>query len=236
MMTLLCLLISQSFAFGPPSVSENNEGVSRYQSEDYLGASKSFNEALGRDPSRPEYHFNLGQTFAQGGEPEKALQEFQWVEKNPQSSNEIKFKSMFNAGNLMVAAKKIDEALAYYQKALEYDPQSKETKTNIELALKQQQGGGGGGGQNDQKQKNQDKDQNQNKDQNDKQDKGDKKDQENQVGQEPKPQKRQFKSPQMTEAEVRQIMEELKRQEEALRAKMDEKKRKRPQENKGKDW
>jgi tetratricopeptide (TPR) repeat protein len=236
------LIMTNAFALGPPSVDHNNKGVDLFKSEDYATATKEFNEALGRDSNRPEFHFNMGNSFLKNGDVEKALQEFESVDKNIKSSPEIKFKSMFNAGAALVESKKIKEGLAYYQRALEYDPNSKEVKTNIELALKEQQGGGGGGGgQNNQPNQNKDKKDDKNKEDQ----KGDKDDQDQKSGEKktpqggqepPRPQKKQFKSQSLSEGEVRQIIEELRRQEENIRAKADEKKKKRPQDTPGKDW
>ena len=64
-----------------------------------------------------------------------------------------KFKALFSAGAVAGELKRVDEALDYYQRALEHDPKSVETKSNIELLA--QQGAGGGKGDDDQKKQDQ---------------------------------------------------------------------------------
>jgi Ca-activated chloride channel family protein len=243
MKILFFLLIStKAFAFAPPNIETNNEGVKQYRAEEYQEAFKDFAGALAKDPFNSTYHFNLGDTFMKGGELPKAMAEFEAVEANPKADADLKFHAMFNAGNVAIEAKDLSKALSYYQKALEYKPDSKETKANIELALKEKDKGGGG--QNDKKnqeggQGNNDKQQQQ--DQKD-QDKDDKKDQNKNNGQgqgptpTPRPTPHGFKSQDLNEGDVRRILEELKRQEEQIRAK--QYKDNKPKKDQGieKDW
>ncbi len=238
-----CILLFGSVAFGgfaPPSVNKNNAGVSKYKSEDYTGAVQDFAGALGKDSFKPEYRFNLGQAFAKNGEPDKAIAEFDVLAKDPNTTPELKFKALFNAGNVAVEKKDIPKALQFYQRALEINPDSVETKTNIELALAQ--GGKGGGDGQDQKDKdgkgegkNQKEKQENDKDgkEKDKKDEGDK----GPPKQGPKPKPRPFKSESLSESEVRQILEELKRQEERIRSQHDKQRSQKNQEqNLEKDW
>src|ERR1700728_3124100 len=135
-------LSSWTWALGPPSISANQDGVNHYKGEDYSGAFNDFAKALGKDAYNPTYHFNLGDAFLKNGDPGKAISEYEAVEKNPKSPTELKYKSMFNAGNAALQAKDTAKAMQYYQRALEYVPQSKEVKTNMELAMVESQGGG----------------------------------------------------------------------------------------------
>jgi Ca-activated chloride channel homolog len=208
-----------AFAFGPPAVNSNDQGIKDYNSEKYQEAFQDFANSLAHDSTNPAYHFNLGDSFYKGGELPKAMAEFEGVEQSPKASPKLKYKAMFNAGNAAVEAKDIARALQYYQRALEYQPDSQEVKTNIELALKENQKGGGGEDQQKQKQGGQG-------DKNDKQqqNQGDKKQEEkrDQTGQPqqptPKPKPQQFKSQALNENDVQRILEELKRQEEEIRA------------------
>lgn len=243
---LILFILSQgekARAFGPPSVESNNEAVQQYKAEKYQEAFNGFADALGRDPFNPVYHFNLGDTFYKGGDLPKALAEYEAVESSPKASGDLKFQAMFNAGNVAVEKKDIPKALEYYQKALEYKPDSRETKVNIELALKEQQNQGGGG-QNDQEKKQNDKDgkdqdKNNKNEKNDKSDKGDqKKDDNQQQGPQPtpKPTPHGFKSQALNENDVRRILEELKRQEQEIRAKQYKENKNGADRNIEKDW
>jgi Ca-activated chloride channel homolog len=239
LMPLLFFISMPAFAFGPPSIQYNDDGIRKYQTEDYGSAFDDFAKALSRDPFNPAFHLNLGDTFMKNGELDKAASEFEAVEGSPKSTQQEKFKAMFNAGNAAVSAKDIPKALKYYQRALDYDPDSLEVKTNIELALASQQGGGKGDDK-DQKDKKDQKDQklggddkkqqDQNKDQNKDQQK------EPDKGPGPKPTPHGFKSQALNENDVRRILEELKRQEEEIRAKQYKERRDTPEREIEKDW
>lgn len=192
-------------------------------------------EALKDAPFNPAIRGNLGLAFELNEEKEKALKEFKAANKYAELSDddELKFISRFNLARAY-GVEKIDLALETYQKALELKPDSIEVKTNIELLLQQQQGQGKGkGGQGDNKNKEKD-DQNQDgegdQDQKDKDqsDNSDKKPQQQQK------QKKEFKSKELTKNDVRRILEELKNQEQKIRAKeFGGKAKERPL---GKDW
>jgi len=215
--------LSMARAFGPPSIEANREGVKLYNAEDYPGAFKDFATALGKDARNPAFHFNLGDAFLKNGDPAKAIEEYESVDQSPTASPDLKFKAMFNAGNASVQNKDIPNALSYYQRALGYKPDSGEVKTNIELALKEQQGGGGG--QKDQKKDQKNEDQNKEQQANKSEDKKD-----------DKPQPKPFQSQALNENDVRRILEELKRQEEQIRARQNIDNRKTPEKQVDKDW
>lgn len=193
----------------------NNEGVLSLIKENPYQAYKKFVEALAEDPFDPSIRINLGVAFAANKENEKALAEFKQADEYAGDDLEVKFMARFNQGVMLSAMGDIPGALKAYQGALDINPGSLEAKTNIEL-LWQNQGGKGGGGQNDKKDKN-------------KSDKGEggegdpKKDQDPNDGQnqekdnqqnQPKP----FDSKDLTPDTVKKILDELKSQEQRVRA------------------
>jgi Ca-activated chloride channel family protein len=216
------------FALGPPSVSANQDGVTHYKSEDYSGAFNDFAKALGKDAYNPTFHFNLGDAFLKNGDAAKAMSEYEAVEQNPKASGELKFKSMFNAGNAALQAKDTAKALKYYQRALDYNPQSQEVKTNIELALQEQKGGGSSDEKKDDKDKKDQKD--------DKQQQPQPNDSKQGQQEKPKEKPKPFQSQALNENDVRRILEELKRQEEQIRAKQNIDNKKTPEQQVEKDW
>lgn len=228
-MKLLIVLLTTFTAHAtltPGVIRKNNEAAESLKNERNGEAYRTLVDALAQAPFQAELHLNLGLAFERNGEKEKALAEYANVAKNSDRP-EYRFQALFNAARLKGEMKKIDEALELYQQALELDPESVEVKTNIELLLA---GGGGGGGGN------------QNDDQKQDGDKGDqKKDGEGEQpnnkprqGTDPKATPRPFNSQELSNQDVRNILDELKRQENQIRAKEYEK---RPKENKsGKDW
>ncbi len=203
------LLTFQSHGLNIDSIRENSKGVSEMKAENFSAARQKFLEALGKEPFVPEYKMNLGLSFEAEKETEKAIKEYQGALKMAQTP-EQKFYAQFDIAQVYGAQKKIPQALYYYQKALDINPESIEVKTNIELLMKQDQGGGGGEGQDQQKdQKGQGNDQSQNKN-------DPKQDQNPQQEQKQKP--KEFQSKELTKDDVRKILEELKNQEQSIRA------------------
>lgn len=243
------------------AVQLNNQAVGEIEKELMPAAQDHLIQALGKSPENSTLHLNLGFTFEKANQPEKAQASYEQALKFAKDSDS-RFDAYFNLGHLAQKAEKTDEALQYYQAALLENPDSKETKTNIELLMKQEENK-----QNKNKdQKDQDQkqnQQNQNKDQ--KQDqKGqqnkDQKDQQNKDGQQNKDQdqkdknkdgqqkqdqnqkqyshqqapKPQFKSDQLTQSDVNKILGELKQQEQRIRAEYNRKEVK--EKANDKDW
>ncbi|MEQ1876666.1 MAG: tetratricopeptide repeat protein [Bdellovibrionia bacterium] len=205
----------------PGLIDKNNEAVKLLESEKNFEAYKTLTDGLADSPFQDELHLNLGFAFERNGEKAKALAEYEQVAKTSPNL-EFRFQALFNAARLQGEAKKIDEALKLYQQALELAPDSNEVKTNIELLLAS--GGGGGNGDDNKEQKPDDskdpKDGDGNKDP--------------KKGQGPKPTPQPFKSGELNKQDVKNILDELRRQENQIRAKENEKK---PKENRsGKDW
>ena len=218
----MSLMLSLFFWFGveaqaanqlsTDSVRNNNAAVDEFTKKNYYSAYQGFLRSLVRNPFSPQIHLNLGLTFQQNEELEKALGEYKLVTRLPGVDPESIFQAHFNAATVYTALGQIPEALAEYQNALEVHPDSKEVKTNIELLWQQQQGGGKG--------KNKDKDKKPN-------DKDDKKDKNKDPNQEPQPEEKKkpqkFDSEKLNQDDVRKILEELKNQEQQIRAEMNKK-------------
>ncbi|WP_413612488.1 tetratricopeptide repeat protein [Bdellovibrio sp. HCB-110] len=215
----------------------NREGNSALKGQTYPAAMEKYIEALRYDPFIGQLHLNLGLSFEGLQQAEKALQSYKEAEvlAEKEKNFPLVFMARFNQAQLLGKAKKVDEALAIYQKALEIIPSSMEVKTNIELLTQSQQGGGDGQNQ-DQKdqqgQQNQQQQQQDNKDQKDK----DKKDEpkEGPKQQSPKYKPRPFQGKELSEGDVKKILGELKQQEEKIRAEYNRKEVK--EQPRDKDW
>jgi Ca-activated chloride channel homolog len=188
-------------------IQNNNRGVKSFTDERLSDSYNSFVTSLSDLPFSPEVHYNLGRTFFENKEYEKAYKESMTAAKFAEPNSETRFQALFQAGAALGESKKVDEAIAVYQLALEIKPESKEVKTNIELLTQQQQGGGQGDQQQEQKQDGE----GQGDQQKDQPNQGPKQDQKKQ----PKP----FKSDDLSKKDVENILDELERQEEGIRAK-----------------
>lgn len=215
----------------------NKEGADFLKKQNFSLAEKNFIKALGDSPFSAELQLNLGLTYYGLGQMEKAQAAYEAAAKLA-TDDKVKFMAQFNLGELHQKAKKTDEALKYYQEALKYEPDSRETKVNIELLIQDKQKGGGGKDQD----KNQDQKQQQGQSGSDDKDGKDKQDQKND-GKEPKEKqgiskgkapKPQFNSKELTQSDVNKILGEINQQEQKIRAEFNRKDAK--EKPRGKDW
>ncbi len=193
------------------------------------------------DPLSAKTHFNLGNSFLLREEFGKAFKAFRTARSLAKNNPQLQFQSYFNMAVAATGLKDLNLALSSYQAALEIQPESIEVKTNIELLLKGDGGGGEGNPenkdkssnqqQNEQQQKDQEK-QDQQKDPQEEKDANDPKQEKDKPKPQPTPAK--YKEIDLKEHEVQMLLEELKRQEEQIRAKFEEKKTK--GKTNGKDW
>lgn len=229
MKTLLLafLALTANATLTPGVIQKNNEAAESLKNERNGEAYRALIDGLAQAPFQEELHLNLGLAFERNGEKEKALAEYAGVAKSS-ANPAYRFQALFNAARLKGEMKKIDEALELYQQALGLVPDSEEVKTNIELLLASGGGGGGGDQQDDDKKNDGDKG-DQKKD-----GEGEQPNNNPRQGTDPKATPKPFNSQELSNQDVRNILDELKRQENQIRAKEYEKK---PKENKsGKDW
>lgn len=212
------------------------------KAEQFEQALQVYLSLLETDPYEARTHSNVGVLLGHLQKPEEALKALQYALKIAEAQNDMQaqFAIHYNLGVQFGAQKKIPEALLHYQAALDLNPTSIESKTNIEL-LTQQQGGQGQGDQSNQDQNKQDS-----KDNKDQKGKGDKpkdskddsdqkKDESNKKAENsPKYKPRPFKGDQLSENDVKKILGELGQQEKKIRANFDKKERKESRNEK--DW
>lgn len=206
------------------------------KTEKYEAAANDAIQSLKREPFAPEHHLNLGLAQEGLGQVQKSLGSYKMAEELALEQNNLAllFQARFNQGELQAKAKKINEALECYQKALEVNPTSQETKTNIELLMQQQQGGKGGGEGDDQ-----DKDKDQKEGSDNKDGKGNEK-QKNKEPQDVKQSKEykpnKFKAENLSEGDAKKILEELKRQEKQIHQNFDKQNQTNKDAPNDKDW
>jgi Ca-activated chloride channel family protein len=200
----------------------NREGVHQLERKAYFPAYQAFTKALADDPLNPNVQMNLGLTFEANEEYEKAEKAYRGVLHLAPEKSQMRFQALFNMAGALAKQEKIDEALGAYQAALEINPDSIEVKTNIELLWQGGQGNGKGKKQkkdDDKQGNNQQKRENQDPNQQDEQQK-----------KQPKP----FNSQDLSKEDVKRILDEIKNQEQSIRAQEYEKNAK--DAPRGKDW
>lgn len=219
MIHLTSLLLSLAVATPLGAIRSNNEGVHLMQNKESYKAYQKFIEGLAKAPFDPALHMNLGLSFETNEEYDKALKEYELVARDEKMPDELRFQANFNAARMKTQLKDIPGALSHYQAALDIKPGSQEAKTNIELLWQGGQGGGKGDGK-DQNNSDQNKDQ---QDQKDKQDQNKNNDKKQGQQQEKKPQPQKFESKDLSQQDVQKILEELKNQEQQIRAEYNKK-------------
>ncbi len=244
---VLVLIASSAQAEPLGLIYQNNKAARAFRAEKKMEAYEQFLSALAIDPYDPTVQLNVGSSLQALGEEEKSellykqlLKDVELKLQSGLSQEEmqkwlkVKFAALYNLGVYYQIKQEIDPALESYQKALELIPESKEIKTNIELMFNSGGGGKGkgkkdkdkgeGGGEGDQQQQDGEGDQ--------------QKDQQGQPQQQKKDQKKgqgkEFDQSQLSMEDLKRIMEELKQQEQGIRAKVQRKGEK--SEPKEKQW
>jgi tetratricopeptide (TPR) repeat protein len=215
------------------SFSHNTKGVSYLLRKEYYRAHKEFMSALEDDPLNLTVQMNLGLNYEANEEHEKAEKTYLSILPLLPENSEYSFPAHFNLGVIQGVQRKIPAALASYQKALEMKPDSKEVKTNIELLWQGGQGEGDGKDQENQKDSKSGKQGRNGKDDKDQKDQKDQK-QPNESDNKQKKKPRPFQSQELKQEDVKRIMDELKNQEQNIRAQEYQKGAKEPANSK--DW
>lgn len=225
-----CLLSSPVFAEGIRQAFYNNKSVDLVQAEELAKASQILHQLLTKQPELlvPKlnlagvYEFNQDneQALALLAELEESLEQVKDKLSEPDEGlNQLLYVSQFNQAYILAQDKdKRKAAVLKYYEALQVFPEDLASKFNIELLT-----------QNNQQQSKQNEN-SENKEQNkqDKDQKGDGQDkkQQNQPQDQKKKQKQKpkFKENELKKQDVKRIFEELKRQEEKIRAKVNRQK------------
>lgn len=199
------------------------EGNEKYQQKDFSGAQQSYEQATAKDPSSVAGNFNLGNSYYQQQQYDKAAEQFKKAgdaATNPQSRAD----AYHNLGNTYMQQKKYQESVDSYKQALRDNPADIDTKYNLayaqQMLTKQKQ----------QQQQNQDQ---KNKEQQ-KQEEQKNKDQQNNPQQKDPQQQSQPK--QYTKDELERILESLNNDDKSVQDKVNKQKVKKTSTSSEKDW
>jgi len=124
------ILFSVSFSLS------QDKGINYYQNGEFEEARNYYESLIRERGNNPQAQFGRGSSSFQQGDMETAEQAFEQSIKS--SDLNLRSKALYNLGNTFYQNKKTAEALAYYRKALELDPNDKEAKYNYEFLRYQQ--------------------------------------------------------------------------------------------------
>ena len=108
-----------------------DQGLEYYSNQKFDDAKKYYEALILGNGSIPEAHFGKGAASYQLGEFDSARDSFDKSLKS--SDKQVKSKAYYNLGNTFYKNNKKEEAIKYYRKALELNPNDKEAKFNYEL-------------------------------------------------------------------------------------------------------
>ncbi len=134
-MRKIFLIILFLFLYAPSAFAtaygKVNSGNSLYNKGDYEKAIEKYRDAKISAPADYTIDFDIGDAFLKEGKYEEAENEYNKAasSKNPK----IKERSLYNLGNSAVLRQKEDDAIEYYKKALDVNPNDINAKYNIEF-------------------------------------------------------------------------------------------------------
>ena len=117
------------FYFFSYCFSQDN-GLEYYQNQEYEEAKDYYETIILERGDNAQAHFGHGASSFQQGDMEVAKQGFQ--ESLKSSDSDLRSKAYYNLGNTFYKNNKTEEALSFYRKALELNPNDKEAIFNYE--------------------------------------------------------------------------------------------------------
>ena len=204
-----------------------DKGINYYQNREFEEARNYYESLIRERGNNPQAQFGRGSSSFQQGDMETAEKAFEQSLKS--SDLDLRSKALYNLGNTFYQNKKTKEALAYYRKALELDPNDTEAKYNYEFLRYQQDPPENDNQKQDQSKEEenkeeQDQEKQEEKDQQDKEEEKDQQDKEEEKDQENQEQQQQEQQQKQQEASEEQKTQDLKQAESILDAlKQDEK-------------
>ena len=107
-----------------------DKGLEYYQNQEYEEAKNYYENIIIQKKENVEAHFGSGASSYQKGDWEVAKQSFQ--ESLKSSDDNLRSKAYYNLGNTFFKDNKAEEAISFYRKALELNPNDKEAIYNYE--------------------------------------------------------------------------------------------------------
>ena len=131
----LSVLALWVLACGPTPAQVNNSGHEPYLAGDYEAALDAYQGAQGTSRESGEPHYNAGNVLYRMGEYEESLQSYDEALKY--AKGELRSSGFFNRGNASFQQQEYEQAVEAYQEVLRMDPDDRDAKHNLELALRQ---------------------------------------------------------------------------------------------------
>jgi Ca-activated chloride channel homolog len=134
------LLLFSFFATGSvvhaeSPASKNKKGNQLFAQGKYEDAEKAYLDAVGKAPDKPEILYNLGNSLIKQKKYDQGIQTLRQAVRNGDKA--IQEHSRYNEGNALFSLGKFRESADTYIQTLRLNPNDKDAKHNLELALMQ---------------------------------------------------------------------------------------------------
>ena len=122
-------------ACGSTPAQVNKSGHEPYLSGDYAAALDAYQGAQEGSTESGEPYYNAGNVLYRMGEYEESLQNYD--ESLRHASDELRSRGFFNRGNAAFQQQRYAQAVEAYREVLRMNPEDRDAKHNLELALRQ---------------------------------------------------------------------------------------------------
>jgi Ca-activated chloride channel homolog len=128
------LVVLSSYAQKPdPEIYKGNE---LYKKQQYDKANEAYQQALVKDPSNPTANYNNGNASFRQNKFDDALKSFDNTINNTKDKN-LQQQSYYNKGVALSKQQKLMESIDAWKEALRLNPNDKQTRENLEKALRE---------------------------------------------------------------------------------------------------
>ncbi len=119
--------------FGGTATRKTEEGNRHYLDQAYADALRSYTEAQIKAPQAGELYYNLGNVFYRQDDFERATEAY--TRALLSASERLESSAAYNLGNANYRLEQFPEAVAAYERTLRENPNDRDAKRNLELAL-----------------------------------------------------------------------------------------------------
>ncbi len=133
LLVLLWIALS-GFSFSNPFTDNMKNGNRAFAKEDYEKALEFYVAAKDKDPANSVVYYNMGNAHYMLKDFDSAIANYR--QAAIENDKELSQWAMYNIGNALFNKEEYKEAVEAYIEALKLDPDDKEAKLNLELALR----------------------------------------------------------------------------------------------------
>lgn len=116
---------------------KNREGNRLFADSKYEEAEKAYLDAQAKSPGRPEILYNLGNALIKQGKYSQGIRALR--QSSDSGNKQIKTDSLYNTGNALYTTGDYKGSADAFIESLKLNPEDKDAKHNLELALKKLQ-------------------------------------------------------------------------------------------------